>query len=159
MYFLRGESTTRNIIAETTIAIWECLKEKYMPPPTKEKWKNVSQRYLDLWNIPNCLGAIDGKHFKIKCPPKTGSAFFNYKQYFSIVLMACVDTNGLFLTIDVGDYGRNSDGRVFRRSSLGKAIDNDLLDVPDPKPLPGWGSKGPFPHFFVADEAFPLKKT
>jgi len=55
MYFLRGESTTRSIIAETTIVIWECLKEKYIPPPSKEKWENVSQRYLDLWNITNCL--------------------------------------------------------------------------------------------------------
>lgn len=49
--------------------------------------------------------------------------------------------------------------RVFRRSSIGKAIENDLLDVPDPKPLPGWDAKGSFPHFFVANEAFALKKT
>jgi len=61
MYFLRGESTARNIIAETTIAIWECLKEKYMPPLTKEKWENVSQRYLDLWNIPYCLSKFHTK--------------------------------------------------------------------------------------------------
>lgn len=72
--------------------------------------------------------------------------------------MACVDAGGLFLTIDVSDYGRNSDAKVFRRSSLGKAIENDLLDAPDPKPLPGWDSKGSFPHIFVANEAFPLKK-
>lgn len=56
MYFLRGESTTRKIIAESTTAIWECLKEQYMPVPTKEKWENVSQRFLELWNISNCLG-------------------------------------------------------------------------------------------------------
>lgn len=102
---------------------------------------------------------MDGKHFKIKCPPKTGSAFFNYKHYFSLVLMASVDADGLFLTIDVGDYGRNSDARVFRRSSLGKAIENDSLDVPEPKPSPHWENKDPFPYYFVADEAFPLKKN
>lgn len=72
--------------------------------------------------------------------------------------MACVDVNGFFFNIDVGEYGMNSDGRVFRRSSLGKAIENDLLDAPDPKPLPGWDSKGPFSHSFVADKAFLLKK-
>lgn len=59
MYFLRGESTTRTILADTTKAIWECLKEKYMPVPTKEKWEKVSQRFLDLWNIPNCLGIVN----------------------------------------------------------------------------------------------------
>lgn len=57
MYFLRGESTTRFIIAETTQAIWECLQEVFMPVPTKEKWESVSRSFLELWNIPICLGA------------------------------------------------------------------------------------------------------
>lgn len=73
--------------------------------------------------------------------------------------MACVDADGIFLTIDVGDYGRNSDGRVFRRSSLGIALENSTLAIPEPRPLPGWENKGNFPHYFVADEAFPLKKN
>jgi len=71
--------------------------------------------------------------------------------------MACVDADGLFLTIDVGDYGRNSDGRVFRRSSFGLALENNTLDIPEPIVLPGWEKKDKFPHYFVADEAFPLK--
>lgn len=157
MYFLRGESTVRMIVAETSRAICACLQETYMPKPNKEKWRKVADRFLELWNIPNCIGAIDGKHFKIKCPPKSGSAFYNYKQYFSVVLMACVDADGLFLTIDVGDYGRNSDGRVFRRSSLGIALENNTLDIPTPNTLPGWENKDKFPHYFVGDEAFPLK--
>lgn len=59
--------------------------------------------------------------------------------------------------IDVGDYSRNSDGRVFRRCSLGRGLENNSLDLPEPKPLPGWESKGNYPYYFVADEAFPLK--
>jgi len=128
-----------------------------MPIPSKEHWKKVADRFYDLWNIPNCIGAIDGKQFKIKCPSNTGSAYFNYKHYFSVVLMACVDADGLFLMIDVGDYGRNSDGRVFRRSSVGITLENNALDIPEPKVLPGWENKDKFPHYFVADEAFPLK--
>lgn len=74
-----------------------------MPIPTINKWTNVSDRFYELWNIPNCIGAIDGKHFKIKCRPNTGPTYYNYKQYFSVVLMACVDADGLFMTIDVDD--------------------------------------------------------
>lgn len=159
MYFLRGESTTRSIIAETAQVIWYSLQNIYMPIPTKNKWENVADRFNELWNIPNCIGSIDGKHFKIKCPSNTGSAYYNYKHYFSLVLMACVDADGIFLTIDVGDYGRNSDARVFRRSSLGIALENSALDIPEPRPLPGWENKGNFPHYFVADGAFPLKKN
>jgi len=36
-YFLRGESTLRQIIAETSQAIWDCPHEVYMPILTKEK--------------------------------------------------------------------------------------------------------------------------
>lgn len=157
MYFLRGESTISKIIAETSEAIRNCLRDNYMPIPTTQKWTNVADRFYELWNLPNCIGAIDGKQFKIKCPPNTGSAFYNYKQYFSIVLMACVDADGIFITIDVGDYGRNSDGRVFPICSLGKGLENNSLNIPEPKHLPGWENKDAFPHFFVADEAFPLK--
>lgn len=71
--------------------------------------------------------AIDGKHFRIKCLPNTGSTYFNYKGYFSIVLMACVDADGLFTTIDVGEVGRNSDGALFRTSNLGRALNLNIL--------------------------------
>lgn len=55
--------------------------------------------------------------------------------------MTCVDADGLFITIDVGDYGRNSDRRVFRRCSLGKRLENNSLNIPEPKKLPGLGKK------------------
>jgi len=35
----------------------------------QEKWLQISNRFYELWNIPNCLGAIDGKHFRIKSLP------------------------------------------------------------------------------------------
>jgi len=47
-------------------------------------------------NFPHCLGAIDGKHVVLECPANTGSSFFNYKETFSIILLAVVDANYLF---------------------------------------------------------------
>lgn len=32
--------------------------------------------------------------------------------------MACVDADGLFTTINVGEFGRNIDSAVFRTSNL-----------------------------------------
>jgi hypothetical protein len=49
---------------------------------------------------------MDGKYIRIKCPPNSGSQYFNYKQYNSIVLQAVVDANLTFLTLDVGAYGK-----------------------------------------------------
>lgn len=45
------------------------------------------------------------------------SIFFLYvRRFVSVQLMASVDADGCFITIDVEDYGRNSDGGVFRSS-------------------------------------------
>lgn len=102
-----------------------------------------------------CLGAIDGKHCAIICPPKSGSAFYNYKGSFSIVLMAVADASYMFTFVDVGDYGRQSDSSVFGNSSFGQALNDGSLNIPEDGLLPNSGYRGKY--CFIADEAFPLK--
>ncbi|CAH1989060.1 unnamed protein product [Acanthoscelides obtectus] len=110
LYFARGDSTVSRIIGEITAIIWDALKDIYMPTPDKNQWKIIAQRFHLLWNLPNCLGALDGKHIRIEKLPNSGSLNFNYKSYHSIVLMACSDADGLFTYIETGFAGRNSDG-------------------------------------------------
>lgn len=128
-----------------------------MPIPDTRKWLEVAERFHNLWNLPNCVGSLDGKHIRIQAPPNSGSAYINYKGYFSIILLALVDADGLFITIDVGEFGRNSDGRAFQVSALGQAMQQGSLHLPDPAPLPG--ETQPIPYYFVADEAFSLTKN
>jgi hypothetical protein len=59
---MRGKRTISGVIAETTTAIWSTLQPLFMPPPNEAKWKCIAERYLDLLNLPNCIGSIDGKH-------------------------------------------------------------------------------------------------
>lgn len=64
-----------------------------------------------------------------KKPSKSGSSFFNYKHSCSVVLMAAVDSESKFTTIDVGSMGRCSDD-VFSKSALGKKIESKSLNIP-----------------------------
>lgn len=65
------------IIAETCEAIWNRLLEHgYMRSPSNEsQWKKISEDHEHLWNFPNCVGAIDGKHIVMQAPDRAGSSF------------------------------------------------------------------------------------
>ncbi|CAH1993114.1 unnamed protein product [Acanthoscelides obtectus] len=79
-------------------------------PSTPEEWLLVSEQYQELWNFPNCLGAMDGKHVALQTPINSGSEYYNYKSHCSIVLFALVDANYNFIFADAGCQGRISDG-------------------------------------------------
>ncbi|XP_026819304.1 putative nuclease HARBI1 [Rhopalosiphum maidis] len=130
----------------------------WMSKPNKDQWKNIAERYESLWNLPNCIGSIDGKHIRIEKLPNTGSSNFNYKAYNSIVLLGCCDADGLFTMVETGYAGRNSDGGIFRASAMKYHITHSQLDIPLPSKLPHDTNNCNFPYYFVADEAFPLSK-
>ena len=89
------------IVAETVIALWEELHEEHMPVPTKESFKLIAEDFYSIWNLPNCLGLIDGKHIRVQCPKNSGSMYFNYKIFFSIVLQAVADAHYKFIRVSV----------------------------------------------------------
>ncbi|GFO18511.1 nuclease harbi1 [Plakobranchus ocellatus] len=80
--------------------------------------------------------------------------FYNYKNYFSVVLQAAVDASYKLIAIDVGGYGKQSDGGTFQASRLYQALMDNTLKLPEPALLPQ--SDVIAPYVFVADEAYPL---
>ena len=125
-----------------------------MKPPTRQDWVNIEKSFYNQWNFPNCVGAVDGKHVVIQAPHNSGSQFFNYKGTFSLVLIAWVDADYRSLFVDIGDYSSQSDGAVFRNSTLGQQFISGQLDIPPPK---AHYPQGGVPHCLVGDEAFPCK--
>ena len=114
-------------------------------------------------DLPNCLGAIDGKHVRILHPPGSGSDYFNYKGFFSIVLLAIVGAKSEFIYADVGCQGRISDGGVLRNTDVFKALEQKKLNIPQPAELPiddvnyeDW--RPIIPYYFVGDDAFSLSE-
>nr|CAI5834072.1 unnamed protein product [Callosobruchus analis]CAI5861676.1 unnamed protein product [Callosobruchus analis] len=73
----------------------------------------------------------------MQCPGGSGSDYFNYKSFFSIVLFALVDANYNFLFADVGCQGRISDGGVFKNTELYKGLLNNDFNLPPPDVILG----------------------
>lgn len=149
-----GKTTVGEIVKETLLFLWEELHPLHMPLPTTESLKKSADDFEEIWNFPHAVGSLDGKHIRIICPPKSGSMFFNYKKFFSVVLQGLVDAHYKFLVVDIGGYGKQSDGGTYMASDLLHFIENQTMKFPQPDNLPNTNVKAPY--VMLADEAYPL---
>ena len=120
-------------------------------PSSKDDWKSIAEGFQSRWQIPNCGGAIDGKHIRIFPPPNTGALYYNYKNFYSIVLMAIVNAEYEFLYVDVGKNGRLSDGGVLEQTTFFRHLISDRLKLPD-----STETTSGLNFVFIGDEAFAL---
>lgn len=64
--FRVGVNTVSKIIAETCEAIWDILKEKVFSEITEDLWIKKAIDFENIWDFPNCIGAIDGRHMELQ---------------------------------------------------------------------------------------------
>lgn len=153
--FRIANNTIGSIVHETCRVIWDKLAEIHMKFPSNEDTNSITEGFWKRWKFPNCVGSIDGKHIRIKASSHSGSLHYNYKQFFSIVLQGVVGPDYRFIAIEVGAYGKESDGGIFSNSNLSRMLQNGSLNVTSEQQLPG--TQLFLPHVLVGDEAHPLK--
>ncbi|WKY16282.1 hypothetical protein Q1695_001173 [Nippostrongylus brasiliensis] len=151
--FAIGNSTACKISHEVAQIIIEELHSDAFPTPTASTWAKAVQEFRRQWDYPAAMGALDGKHIACVCPSNTGSAFFNYKGYFSIVLLALVDANYKCIIYDLGASGRSSDAGIFMNSAMKTFLEQHDGDFPAAVDL---GSAGKVPCHFLVDQGFRL---
>ena len=79
-------------------AVYTVLKDDYLQRPTsQEDWTELADQSFSRWQFPNAYPAADGKHIALFHPFHSGSEFYIYKGFFSIVLMALVDYDCKFI--------------------------------------------------------------
>lgn len=58
-----------------------------------------------------------GNKFKMNMPVENGALFYNYKQFFSVLLLDLVDVNYCIIAGDVGEVGKISDSTDLKNSN------------------------------------------
>ena len=130
--FRMGDTTVGRIVKETVEILWEELHPLHTSLPTTESLQNNANKFANVWNFPHVVGVLVDKHIRIVCPTDPGAMFFNYKKYFSVVLQGLVDANYKFITVDMGGFGKQSDGCKFLASDLFSFIDGKRISFPEP---------------------------
>ena len=70
------------------------------------------------------MGSVDGRHVMIERPANSGSIFYNYKGYCSMVmLMAVVNAHYWFNFVSMDGHGQESDGGVWSVIELYRMVD------------------------------------
>lgn len=125
-------------------------------PQTESEWIQVAAEFEDKWNFNHCIGACDGKHIGIEKPPGSGSLFYNYKGFFSVILFAVVNANYEFMYVQTGTNGSVNDAAVFESTKFHQKLVNGCLNLPPSSPLSGTETHAPY--VLIGDSAFSINK-
>ncbi|XP_071497092.1 putative nuclease HARBI1 [Diadema antillarum] len=154
---------SHNSISKVVREVVEAIVEEYVDellrcPTTEQGWKQLAEDWYQRWNFPHTVGAIDGKHVACKAPANSGSTYYNYKGFFSIILFAMVDADYKFIYIDASSNGSASDAQIYNASDFKDRLERKLImGFPGPDPPPN--DTHDVPYFIIGDEAFSLIRT
>ena len=136
--------------------IKEYAGEAFRTPTTTDGWLEIAKGFQDRWNFPYACGALDGKHVAIWKPRQSGSIYYNYKGFFSIVILVLCDANYKAIWAHVGSPGSESDCGIYNDSAMFQGIQDGTINLPPPEPLPH--DNEDTPYFFIGDDTFPLRQ-
>lgn len=147
-----SRSSVNIIFREFCSVVVRRLEPRYVRFPSAQGLAEHLRQFTAVAGFPQGIGALDGCHIEV-CPPKEHAAdYFNYKGWYSTILLAVVDHQYRFMYTNVGSPGRIHDAAVFERSRLPTVLSSNLFRL-NGKLIEGV-SVGPV---LLADQAFPLQ--
>ena len=150
-----GPSTVGKIVHEIIHALTKPLARDSIVFPEGQQLLKTMRQFEELSGLPQCAGAVDGTFMRIVKPEDYGDLFWCYKGYPALILLACVDSKGLFTFVDIGLPGSVGDAAAYNNSQLKRNINNGVwLNAPS------WQYQGTTVRpYIVGDSAFTLSTT
>ena len=144
------------LLPEVCEVIYQIYQDEQLKCPSiPQEWCEKAVHFGQRWNFYHAVGNLDGKYVAIKCPKWSGSKYYHYKGFYSVVLLALVDADDRFLWADVGSNGCCSHAQIFNKCELKLSILDGTTGFPDTDPMRG--DDRDMPNFIVADDAFALR--
>ncbi|KAL1436850.1 hypothetical protein MTO96_049247 [Rhipicephalus appendiculatus] len=128
--FDMGRSMVNIIYREFCEAVVDSLEERWVGMPTPSEMEDHIKDFQLSLGFPQGVGALDGCHFPVSPPKENASDYYNYKGWYSVILLALVDHNYMFRFINVGSPGRCHDAHVYHQSSLSRLIEGPTFRKP-----------------------------
>ena len=107
--------------------IEEYAREVFRTLTTTDGWLEIAKGFQERWNFPRACGALDGKHVAIWKPKQSDSIYYNYKGFFSIVILVLCDANYKAIWAHVGSPGSESDCGIYNDSPMFQGIQDETI--------------------------------
>jgi hypothetical protein len=101
------------------------IKDTFIRWPSAEERNNISDNFSAKYNLPGCVGVVDGTNAIIAQRPKIdGPTYWNRKGFYGINCQIVCDDQKRILFYQVGWPGSVGDSRAFRNSDIGMVPEN-----------------------------------
>ncbi|XP_062519271.1 uncharacterized protein LOC134194359 [Corticium candelabrum] len=154
--FGTGKATAVSIVHTGVQALRRYIVPSSIRFPTGNELSPVVCDVEASRHLPQCAGALDGTFMRIEKPVYYEDAYYCYKRFQAIIILGCVDAQGIFTFVNSGRPGSVGVSFSFNRSSLKRHIDlEESLSPAFSKAINGQDIR----PFLVADAAFSLSPT
>ncbi|KAI8118956.1 Protein ALP1-like [Lucilia cuprina] len=146
-----GKSTIREVVLSTCTVLWNLLSPIYLCEPTTSQYADIADEFNSKWNMPNCVGAIDGKHVSHR-----HRIMKKDTHNINMLIIGACDAKYKFTAVSVESFNNQSEEELLKLSAFGNALLSGNLSLPASKPL--YPSSAAFPHYFITHSLLSLRK-
>lgn len=124
--FIKADkSCISRIVAKVSRAIAGLAPEYIYMPRNRLEILDCQNKFYEILQFPQVIGAIDGTHVKVQSPGREDAEVFrNRKGFFSLNVQAVTSADYLFRDIVARWPGSTHDSTIFNNSRLKYRFDN-----------------------------------
>lgn len=116
-------------IKEVTSAIDSHLSAEYIKfPRTRRELNESKEIFMNKFNFPGTVGAIDGTHIAILKPREEEHNFINRKGFHSLNVQLVCDANLRIISVNANYPGSSHDSFIWRQSQVRQFMNDMYLN-------------------------------